>query len=76
MESSKFSLVLRLLVVALVLLGSVVNGREVSEFPTAAYFADGDTTTHVVSSLDVSAKVKYAIGGSNNPTTSSSSVVF
>ncbi|KAF3455887.1 hypothetical protein FNV43_RR00529 [Rhamnella rubrinervis] len=47
MESSKFSLVLRLLVVALVLLASVVNGREVNEFPTAAYLADGDTTTHL-----------------------------
>ncbi|KAF3455833.1 hypothetical protein FNV43_RR00475 [Rhamnella rubrinervis] len=47
MESSKFSLVLRLLVVVLVLLGSVVNGRELNEFSTAAYLADGDTTTHV-----------------------------
>ncbi|KAF3455984.1 hypothetical protein FNV43_RR00627 [Rhamnella rubrinervis] len=47
MESSKFSLVLRLLVVVLVLLASVVNGRELNEFSTAAYLADGDTTTPV-----------------------------
>ncbi|KAF3457793.1 hypothetical protein FNV43_RR02452 [Rhamnella rubrinervis] len=70
MESSKFSLVLRLLVVVLVLLASVVNGRELNEFPTAAYLADGDTTTPVVSSLDVLARIKYAIF---NPTISSSS---
>ncbi|KAF3455585.1 hypothetical protein FNV43_RR00218 [Rhamnella rubrinervis] len=47
MESSKFSLVLRLLVVVFVLLASVVNGRELNEFSTAAYLADGDTTTPV-----------------------------
>ncbi|KAF3455983.1 hypothetical protein FNV43_RR00626 [Rhamnella rubrinervis] len=41
MESSKFSLVLRLLVVVLVLLASVVNSRELNEL------VDGDTTTPV-----------------------------
>ncbi|KAF3455631.1 hypothetical protein FNV43_RR00425 [Rhamnella rubrinervis] len=47
MESSKFSLVLRLLVVVLVLLASLVNGQKLNEFSTSAYLADGDATTPV-----------------------------
>ncbi|KAF3436802.1 hypothetical protein FNV43_RR19555 [Rhamnella rubrinervis] len=45
MESSKFSLVIRLLVVVFVLLATVVNSRKLNEFSTTAYLADGDTTT-------------------------------